>query len=600
PVPGMKAIDLSSHRVIVPSQFAGRLIREQLAIQSPHGVLLPKIETPESFLNWGDRNLEIANSEDSLLAWIEVLTDESFNREDYPYLFPDTENQKVKFDFQSARTFAQQLIRLRDQLGGSRVAHDFKKVADVCKEEPDRWDNLAKLEDQYLAILKKMGKGDHNQIRTSLATGNGMPEGVETVWLVSVLDPQPLLIEALELRKDKLSIKILIGADESERAGFDLMGRPDIEFWKNREAEWDDFESTVHVVRDPEHGLDKLNDLLNNTKPEFGTLAVVPCERERYPAMISDRLKSLGAESLNPMGKLHGDHVIHHLLTSMMNLLKSKTFANLRKTLLHPILTKNLINSSEIKFEKINLSLDALSSRRPPQDLVKLLKYVTEIEKPKNADTRTVRQIEDIKSLQKTLDRIIKLLLDLEKLKTKELGLALLQLCQNKNESQNQYDQEFSREVSESIEEVLANLNPESPEGIKLNPTEWIELALSISREERFRKNFVDEPVNLPGWMEAMWEPVPHLVIFGFTDDLIPQSSNADPFLPFRLRMQLQLTTSENHFANAAFSLERIRRCRTEGRVDIIVPRHDSEGNGLRPSRLLFLCPNNELTKRVG
>ncbi|MBJ7494748.1 MAG: hypothetical protein JHC77_06965, partial [Opitutales bacterium] len=191
PVEGMKAIDLSAHRVIVPSQFAGRLIREQLAIQSTHGVLLPKIETPESFLNWGDRNLEIANSEDSLLAWIEVLTDESFDREDYPNLFPDTKNQKVKFDFHSAKTFAQQLIRLRDQLGGSRIAHNFKKVADVCEEEPERWEDLAKLEDQYLAVLEKMEKGDHNQIRTSLATGDGMPEGVDAVWLVSLLDPQP-------------------------------------------------------------------------------------------------------------------------------------------------------------------------------------------------------------------------------------------------------------------------------------------------------------------------------------------------------------------------------------------------------------------------
>jgi ATP-dependent helicase/nuclease subunit B len=100
--------------------------------------------------------------------------------------------------------------------------------------------------------------------------------------------------------------------------------------------------------------------------------------------------------------------------------------------------------------------------------------------------------------------------------------------------------------------------------------------------------------------MEAMWEPVPHLVIFGLTDDLIPRSHNADPFLPSRLRNKLGLTTSENHFANAAFSLERIRRCRTEGRVDIIVPRHDSEGNGLRPSRLFFLCPSKELTQRVG
>jgi len=600
PVPGMKAIDLSSHRVIVPSQFAGRLIREQLAIQSPHGVLLPKIETPESFLNWGDRNLEIANSEDSLLAWIEVLTDEAFDREDYPNLFPDTKNQKVKFDFHSAQTFAQQLIRLRDQLGGSRIAHNFKKVAEICEEEPERWEDLAKLENEYLGTLTKIGKGDHNHIRTSLATGDGMPEGVDTVWLVSLLDPQPLLIEALERRKDKLSIKILIGADETESAGFDKFGRPDKEFWKNREAQWDDFESTVHVVRDPEHGLDKINELLNNTKPEFGTLAVVPCERERYPAMISDRLKSLGAESLNPMGKLHGDHAIHHLMTSMVNLLKSKTFANLRKTLLHPTLAKNLINSYEIKFEEINLSLDALSSRKPPQDLTKLTHYITEIEKPENADTRTTRQIAEIKSLQKTFDKIIKLLLELDELKTKELGLALLQLCQNKNQSDNQCDREFAGEVSESIEEVLANLNPESPEGIKLSSIEWIELALSISREERFRKNLTEAPINLPGWMEAMWEPVPHLVIFGLTDDLIPQSHNADPFLPSRLRNKLGLTTSEKHFANAAFSLERIRRCRTEGRVDIIVPRHDSDGNGLRPSRLLFLCPSNELTQRVG
>lgn len=599
PVEGMKAIDLSAHRVIVPSQFAGRLIREQLAIQSPNGVLLPKIETPESFLNWGDRNLEIANSEDSLLAWIEVLMSIDFNKNEYLSLFPERENNET-FDFSAAQTFAQQLIKLRDQLGGSGIAHNFKKVIDICEEEPERWEDLAKIEDQYLAVLEKMGKGDHNQIRTSLATGDGMPEGVDTVWLVSLLDPQPLLIEALKRRKDKLSIKILIGADETEDAGFDEFGRPDAEFWKNREAQWDDFESNVHVVRDPEHGLDKLSELLNNTKPEFGTLAVIPCERERYPAMISDRLKSLGAESLNPMGKLHGDHEIHHLITAMVNLLKSKTFANLRKALLHPTLAKNLLHSSAIKFEELNLSLDALSSKKPPQDLVKLEEYVKGIKESDHADGREKNQVKEIRSLTKPLEIILNQLLELDHLKSKELGLALLQLSQNKVLSDNQYEQEFAREVSESIEEVLSNLSPDSVNGIKLNPTEWIELSLSISRQERFRKNFAEMPINLPGWMEALWEPVPHLVVFGFTDDLIPQSNNSDPFLPSRLRKKLELTTSENHFANAAFSLERIRRCRTDGRVDIIVPRHDSEGNGLRPSRLLFLCPNQEVIPRVG
>ena len=48
-------IDLGSHRVIVPSSFASRLIQEHLAKQAPNGVLLPEFQTPDKFLNWGDR-----------------------------------------------------------------------------------------------------------------------------------------------------------------------------------------------------------------------------------------------------------------------------------------------------------------------------------------------------------------------------------------------------------------------------------------------------------------------------------------------------------------------------------------------------------------
>ena len=49
-------IDLGSHRVIVPSSFASRLIQEELAKQAPNGVLLPIFQTPTEFLNWGDRS----------------------------------------------------------------------------------------------------------------------------------------------------------------------------------------------------------------------------------------------------------------------------------------------------------------------------------------------------------------------------------------------------------------------------------------------------------------------------------------------------------------------------------------------------------------
>jgi len=47
-------IDLGSHRVIVPSSFASRLIHEELAKHAPNGILLPEFQTPDKFLNWGD------------------------------------------------------------------------------------------------------------------------------------------------------------------------------------------------------------------------------------------------------------------------------------------------------------------------------------------------------------------------------------------------------------------------------------------------------------------------------------------------------------------------------------------------------------------
>ena len=594
-IPSGRAIDLTNHRIIVPSQFAGRLIREQLAIQSTHGVLLPKIETPESFLNWGDRNIEIASKETCLLAWIQVLMSEDFNRSDYPHLFPIESNRA--FDFSSAQSFAQQLMDLRDQCGGSRIAHDFKKVAEICQEEPERWENLAQLESRYLDILQQMGKADHNQLRTSLATGKGMPEGVKTVWLVGLLDPQPLLLEALERRRDQLEIKIIIGADASDAAGFDEWGRPDTEYWKNYVSTWPDFNQTVHVVRNPEHGLDRLSKILNNQKPTYGTVAIVPCERERYPAMIADRLKSLGAESLNPMGELHGDHVIHHSLHVLCEVIESPTFNNLRKVLLYPTLVQNLLKNP-LDFLKLNELLDALSQRKPPQDLPQLVDYALKIEAPQNGDKREAYQVKQVKSLAPVLSEIVRNLQSLPN-DPKSLGQVLLLLVQKKNPDSDKLSHEFALQVSDTIEETLHHFCQHANNDIKLSAVEWIKLTLSVCRHERFRKSDAEYPINLPGWMEAVWEPVPHLIIFGFTDDLIPQSNNAHPFLPARLRRKLQLSTTENHFANAAYSLARILRCRSAGRVDVIVPRHNMDGDGLRPSRLLFQCSENELIQRV-
>ena len=80
-------IDLGSHRVIIPSSFASRLIQEELAKQAPNGVLLPIFQTPNEFLNFGDKNTQAASSADALMAWIEVL--QATDRAALPCLFPN-------------------------------------------------------------------------------------------------------------------------------------------------------------------------------------------------------------------------------------------------------------------------------------------------------------------------------------------------------------------------------------------------------------------------------------------------------------------------------------------------------------------------------
>lgn len=620
-------IDLGSHRVIVPSSFASRLIQEELAKQAS-GLLLPEFQTPDKFLNWGDSNAganvqtgqgpvqkckgeetieqgargPVAAKETCLLAWVEVLTSPHFSRTDFPALFPAESTPDFTFD--EAKKFAEQLMQLRDQLGASRDGHDFAAVAAVVETNPDRWNNLHRLELAYLNVLNRLGQRDHNQVRTELAKGDGMPEGVTDVWLVGLLEPQPLLLEALERRKDRLNIHIIVGADAADADLFDEWGRPIPERWANRQIPWPNFAESVHLATDPTHATERMSELLGHTKPEHGTFAVAPCERETYPELIADKLRSLGSEAVNPLGELHSGHVVHHRVRALLDVLDTPTFATLRRTLLHPALAAKL-TGGRVTFHALNALLDALSQLKPPQDLARTLDFVLNLAEPPESDRRGRYQWKQVVALREPLQGILKQIEALSALTPRELAASLLSLSIDAPKSGEPLALEFSKTVADAIEETVRSLCAHQ-HGVDLSATEWVRLALTLAGEQRFRQSLAAQPVNLPGWMEAPWDPVPHLVVFGLTDDLIPRASHAHPFLPAKLRAKLGLTTQEHHFANAAYTLERLRRSRegidgdrTHGRFDIIVPRFDANGDGLRPSRLLFQCVDDELSDRV-
>lgn len=598
-------VDLGSRLVIVPSAFAGRLIQEELAIQQTNGVLLPQLESPDRFLSRSESrpsapgSLVVAGPVESRVAWLAVF--ERAKREDFPSLLPKA--QPGTFTFDQANDLARKLARLRDELGGSEMGHDFAALAALKdNHEPERWSDLAKLEALYRREMAERGWIDHNDHRTQLALGRGAPETAETIFLAALPDPQPLLITALRrLAEEGKRVVVLVGAAAADSELFDAWGRPLGQAWKDRRADWPQFDQRVHVVPDPASGLSCLRQLLGGQKPVDGTLAVCACDREKDSARLTGLMHSLGAEATNPLGRPHAGHVLHHALRLWSACLESKEpgFAEIRAVVHLPILVRGVAGGRAAgSFEQINRWLDAADEAFLRGCLGEL---ITQAETyPEGEETHDRIRHEAIRQLAQSL-RVI------EKERTEQLGMpareALLRtlglLTEGEKIDLSTEEGNFATDVLDDLEDAAERLAAATA-GMNLSHPQFFALVLESTGATRFRWSEGAESVNLPGWVEAAWDPVPHLVIFGLNDHLVPRVRHADPFLPAKMRQQAKLAGNDELFAAAAFSLERMRRQRASGgRLDVIVPQASEEGDPLRPSRLLFLAPDDQLTNRV-
>lgn len=586
-------VDLGDQIVIVPSAFAGRLIQEELALQHPEGILLPRFETPSAFLNWEDAGRPVAGETEVLLAWIDVLG--RVDRADYPALFPNGE--PGGFDFAEAKDFAHTLARLRDELGGSASGHDFGAVARLPENpEPARWADLARLETLYRQALAKRGFEDHNDLRTRLATGEGVPEDVSHIWLAALPDPQPLLLTALARMRGRIEITVLVGADASEADAFDAWGRPLAAAWLERRAPWPDFESSVHLVSDPAEALNRLRHLIGNIKPAAGTLAVCACDREVDSPRIAALIHSLGGEAVNPLGKPHATHALHHALRAWAACLGTAEpdFATAREALHIPAIVRGFAGGTGAKaFGELNARLDAADSALVRGRLGEIAVRAADF--PEGVEAHDRIRAEQVRALAAPLRALLaERERQLAMSPAEALVRSLTLLMNGVRIDTTTEDGTFAEDVLGTLEETARRAG-EGP-----GHREFFELVLEVAGGERFRWSEGAEAVNLPGWVEAVWEQVPHLVVFGLNDHLVPHTRHADPFLPARLRDLVGLPSNDDAFAAAAFALEQLRRHRAaHGRVDIIVPQADEAGDPLRPSRLLFLGPDEALAGRV-
>lgn len=600
-----QVIDLEKHLLLVPTKLAARLLGEALAKlameQTGSGLMLPRIETPEQFLNWGDEQLNVASEADALMAWVKVLRGTS--RRALKALFPATPEDPSldgHFTFEEAKKFAMQLHELRNQLGAA--GHAFGSVK--SDREPVRWKQLGDLEQQYLDNLKALGLIDHNQLRSELAKDQeGGPEGVEHIWSIGLPDPDPLLLQALDNLQARIGVTYMVGADAAVAEGFDDKGRPIPAFWKDREVDWPDFHACVHLAADPNDSLLKLRRLIGNNAPQAGVLAVCACDRQKDAHKVENVVKDLGGTALNPMGKAHGEHPLHQALRAWADCLAGEDvdFQALRHATTIPQV-HNLITGGDKPehFTESNRLLDLLDQdilRMPASQLIAWLPL-----RPLTGDKRAVAHIKLTNQIVPYLKRAVAKRQEHAALGWRSaLGAALEDLIGKEGIDWQDDESAFTGEVAEHLENTAQELEAAlNSQGLKLSIAEAIKLTLDTAGEKRHRPKRTPNSVNIPGWIESTWEPVPHLILLGLNDHLIPKTPHAHPFLPGKLRQSLGLPSSESIFATACYNLEQLWRRRAgRGRLDIIVLQTDENSEPLRPSRILFTGSNQTLATKV-
>jgi len=124
-----------------------------------------------------------------------------------------------------------------------------------------------------------------------------------------------------------------------------------------------------------------------------------------------------------------------------------------------------------------------------------------------------------------------------------------------------------------------------------------IQLTLRQLRTASVSSRFDPEAIELLGWLELPLDDAPALVVCSFSEGFVPSSVNADAFLPNALRSRLGLQDNARRYARDAYALSVLAASRQH--LDLIVARHDSQGDPLSPSRLLFATERDQIARRA-
>ena len=576
-------LDLRRTVVIAPTRQSSWRLRGALPLAADaRGVACigPEIVTPPVLLA-PPQEPGIASGFRSLLAWTAVL--KAAGPDEFRAFLGAGDKRPATTAW--ALQIARQLQQLRKELadGGLTLA-DVADLDDAF-EETERWADMKALEGRYREQVTAWGLRDAVDAKLAHVRDSARPAEVERIVVAAVPDPPLLLESCWRVGRGRRYRDIPRSARERDRC-VRRLGRP-APMRARRPIALNDEDSVAggHARRSAARIAKSVAEALKAqfcptaSRPQ---LAIGVPDRETV-APLQRALADLGLPAFDPQNQPFTQTPLARLVHALLDLRTSDGYAEVAALLRHPDVLDMIGDGADVLRK-----LDTFQAEFLPVTL-------DDLHEREAADPR--HQPPAVPQHAVTLVRAWR-----EHLTQGDLAAGLRTVLQQIYkprllDSTNRADAAFQQAVT-IFDDCLRELEEAGTDA--RGSQDGADILLARLHESSVKPERQGEPLDLEGWLELAWNPAPLLFVAGMNEGFVPDGHMGDIFLPDSLRTRLGLRDDRLRVARDAYVLEvLLAQRRSGGRVILIVGKTSADGDPLRPSRLLFRCPDSELVARA-
>ncbi len=453
--------------------------------------------------------------------------------------------------------------------------------APLPPEERARWKDFAALEEKLFAALREYGLAHPNELRKRVVARPAVPVGAEEVVLPPLLDAPPALYAALERLADAgVPVHVLVQTGDEGPAAFDGWGRP-------------------------------LPGALPAVLPlADGQIRLAPDSRHQARDVAASYLRSPGEGTVLAM-----------LDPELLPDLESAFLA--RGVAVHNAAASNLRETSLGRV--IDLAWTLLQSG---PSCVALARFFREADVRTHLETKGIfvaPALAEFDELQKThLPRVwsdlryfaeragkkclLAALRGLDGLFSPPEGIAprsvdhllavLQRLFRDRQLREDRpADRDFAAAALAVREAVRSCVSPLLDS--LLDERERVVLVRSLLFSATYSLDAAEGSKPLLGWLELPWCREPRMILAGLNEGCVPEAVVGDAFLPDPVRRALGLGSNDERLARDTAIFASLLTAREPGDVEVFLEKQNAGGDVRKPSRLLFLCPDDVLPRRA-